>query len=277
MIDRQTAALGLVAAAAYVAAAAGELMDLDPAWVSVPVAALASTALMIVLHEATHRNASERAWVNGVIGRLAMPFVAPYCSLPTFRYLHGQHHNHTNALTDPDRFVTDGRAIGMPFRWLLYDLAYVIWYVRRLRARPLAEVVESTVLALVFDAVVVWLVTSGHLRELLLVWLLPQRLAFCLIAWGFAWLPHHGLPPGKRAQTTRARLGLEWLLTPALFAQNFHLVHHLYPRVPFHRLQSTWRGREAEIRAQGPPLVAARLPWKARARDDRSAMSGGDT
>ena len=255
--DWRTIALTTVAVAVWFGAAGGALSGRLHWWLTVPASALASVALMIALHEASHRNVSRREWVNGLLGRVAMPFIAPYCSLPTFRYLHGQHHNHTNAgaVRDPDDFVTDAPWWQLPVRWALYDAAYVGWYLGRLRQRPRREVVESTALALAFDAALVWSLASGHVGALVLVWLVPQRLAFCAIAWGFAWLPHHGLPAGRRAKTTRARLGMEWLLTPALFAQNFHLVHHLYPRVPFHALPATWRRRERDIRTLDPPLV----------------------
>jgi fatty acid desaturase len=258
MTDRRTLALATAAIAAWAASAwlltSGRLAW----WVTAPAAALATVAMMIVLHEAAHRNVSKRDWVNGLVGRLAMPFIAPYCSLPAFRYLHGQHHNHTNEASelDPDEFVSEAPWWQLPARWLLYDVAYVHWYLARLRIRPRREVAEATALALAFDAAVVWCLLNGHAIELVTLWLVPQRLAFCAIAWAFAWLPHHGLGPGERAQTTRARLGMEWLLTPALFAQNFHLVHHLHPRIPFHGLRGTWRTREDEIRALHPPLVS---------------------
>jgi ring-1,2-phenylacetyl-CoA epoxidase subunit PaaE len=256
-IDWRTVALGLASIAVWIGAAVAFLAGYAPWWLTVPAQALAGAALMIVLHEAAHRNVSRTEWVNGAVGRAAMPFIAPYCSLPSFRFLHGQHHNHTNAgaARDPDDFVTDAPWWQLPMRWVLYDVAYVRWYLRQLGARPGREVAESTAVALAFDAAVVWCIVSGNLGGLVVAWLIPQRLSFCAIAWGFAWLPHHGLPPGRRAKTTRARLGMEWLLTPALFAQNFHLVHHLYPRVPFHSLLATWRRREREIRAMDPPLV----------------------
>ena len=44
---------------------------------------------------------------------------------------------------------------------------------------------------------------------------------------------------------------MRWLF---LF-QNYHLIHHLYPSVPFYRYLKIWRLNEAEFRRQGTPVV----------------------
>ena len=36
------------------------------------------------------------------------------------------------------------------------------------------------------------------------------------------------------------RMGWEWLLTPLLVCQNYHLIHHLYPTVPFYKIHDAW-------------------------------------
>ena len=59
-----------------------------------------------------------------------------------------------------------------------------------------------------------------------------------MLAWWFDWLPHHGLEDTQsenRYRATRNRVGLEWLFTPLMLSQNYHLVHHLHPSVPFYR------------------------------------------
>ena len=37
---------------------------------------------------------------------------------------------------------------------------------------------------------------------------------------------------------------MEWLFTPLMLSQNYHLVHHLHPSVPFYRYVKTWRRNE---------------------------------
>ena len=58
------------------------------------------------------------------------------------------------------------------------------------------------------------------------------------LAWWFDWLPHHGLDETQsenRYRATRNRVGMEWLFTPLMLSQNYHLVHHLHPSIPFYR------------------------------------------
>jgi hypothetical protein len=37
---------------------------------------------------------------------------------------------------------------------------------------------------------------------------------------------------------------MEWLFTPLMLSQNYHLVHRLHPSVPFYRYLRTWRRNE---------------------------------
>jgi ring-1,2-phenylacetyl-CoA epoxidase subunit PaaE len=37
---------------------------------------------------------------------------------------------------------------------------------------------------------------------------------------------------------------MEWLLTPLMLSQNYHLVHHLHPSIPFYRYLTAWRRNE---------------------------------
>jgi fatty acid desaturase len=52
----------------------------------------------------------------------------------------------------------------------------------------------------------------------------------------------------------RNRVGLERLVSPLLLYQNYHLVHHLHPIVPFHRYITVWRRREEDYLAAEPAL-----------------------
>jgi ring-1,2-phenylacetyl-CoA epoxidase subunit PaaE len=44
------------------------------------------------------------------------------------------------------------------------------------------------------------------------------------------------------------------LLNPLLLYQNYHLVHHLHPIIPFYRYVRVWRRNEDEYLAHDPAL-----------------------
>ena len=88
-----------------------------------------------------------------------------------------------------------------------------------------------------------------------------MRLAVMWLGFAFDFLPHHGLhltPSEDRFKTTRNRVGLERLLSPLLLYQNYHLVHHLHPRIPFYKYVEVWRRKEREHLANGPVLSDVR-------------------
>ena len=69
-----------------------------------------------------------------------------------------------------------------------------------------------------------------------------------VLAWWFDWLPHHDLEDTQREnryRATRNRVGSEWMRLPCCCSQNYHLVHHLHPSIPFYRYVAAWRRNEA--------------------------------
>lgn len=230
------------------------------AWLTVPLHAFAMFGMFTVLHDAAHRGTGRARWTSEVLGRLGMLFVAPYGSFPMFRHLHLAHHGHVNegGDVDPDDWVTHGPIWLLPLRWPLVDLRYLAFWLRRIGQRPLEEVAETLSLSVVVVATMAGLVASGFGVELLLVFVVPHRIMLFVLSWWFDWLPHHGLQDTNRTdryRTTRNIVGLEWLLTPVLFGQNYHLLHHLHPIIPFYRYVQAWRQDEDEHLQQGPALV----------------------
>jgi ferredoxin-NADP reductase/fatty acid desaturase len=218
-----------------------------PRVMTIALNAVAIFVMFIVVHDASHYSISSRRWVNGVFGRAAMLFVSSAMAFPAWGFLHIEHHRHANDDEhDPDTFASHGKWWQLPFRWAAMDLAYVPFYARNLRRRPRAEVAETTALMLLTVAVIVTTLMTGSFWLLAVIYLIPERIAMVFLAWWFDWLPHHGLQDTQRDnryRATRLRVGMERLFTPLMLSQNYHLVHHLHPSVPFHRYL-TWRRNE---------------------------------
>jgi fatty acid desaturase len=229
------------------------------------VAAIAGNTLAVfmfftVMHDASHRALSTIDWLNDAIGRISVVFFSPLNAFPAFRYIHMQHHMHTNDHDgrDPDAYTGNGPKWTHPFRWATLDINYYVYYVGKLRTRPGSEKLEALISSAVTIAVVAVIVATGHGMELLLYYVIPSRLAVFALGYGFDYLPHHSLEHTGREdkfKATRLRVGLEWLLTPLMLYQNYHLVHHLHPVVPFYRYLRVWDEKEHEYLRHDPALV----------------------
>ncbi len=83
-------------------------------------------------------------------------------------------------------------------------------------------------------------------------WILPSRLALLLLAFSFDHLPHRPHLVLGRVDPYRAtHVFSDALLTPVFLYQNYHLVHHLYPGVPFYRYAQVWRDQRETLLARG--------------------------
>ena len=238
------------------------LAGLLPYPIAIVVNTVASYMFFTVLHDACHRSISQRAGVNRWLGRLSGPFVSPLASYSMFRFIHMQHHRFTNDHDgqDPDAYTSNGPAWSWPLRWATLDLSYIRFYLPRLGSRPRAEQVESVITLVVALAAVIAFALLAGLVPLLLLIILPTRLTVVFLGLAFDWLPHHGLsstPQEDRFKTTRNRVGWERLMTPVFLYQNYHLVHHLHPLIPFYRYLVAWRRNEEEYLEHDPPLATA--------------------
>lgn len=262
-LARPTAALCAGALAAWVAAIWLAVSGTWPWALTVVVNSAVGFAMFTVAHEAIHHTISSRSNVNTWLGRLAMPFFAPHGSFGSFRFIHMQHHRYTNAGDgrDPDYGTSHSSGWTAPLRWFTLDFSYWFFYLPKLLSRPRRERLGLYASLAATGAVVATLIATGHGVEMLVLWYLPVRLAVGFLGWSFDYLPHHDLEvvsASDRFKTTRNRIGAERLLTPLMLYQNYHLVHHLHPRIPFHRYIAVWRRNEGEYLDRDPELVDVR-------------------
>lgn len=263
-VELPTLALLVGAATAF---AGSTVLAVTATWwwpISVAVNAVCAFLLFTVSHDAAHNAVSTNGRVTTWMGRVATVFFAPQAGFRTWRFIHMQHHRFTNEDDgrDPDAWTHTGPRALLPLRWATVDLWYVAFYLRHVRDRPRAERVETFAQWALVAAVVVACAVTGNLLWFLALYLLPQRLAVTFLAWSFDYLPHAGLErhtaSTDRFRATRNRVGGERVLGPLLLNQNYHLVHHLHPVIPFHRYLQVWRRREAEYLDHDPALSDVR-------------------
>lgn len=239
--------------ASTMAAVAGQV----PMWASCLINGFALYVLFTPMHESLHGSVSSNQFVNDMFGRIPLLFQIPAAPLEVARWIHLAHHANTTSSDDPDNFMHHGAWWVLPFRWANFDVFYLVKFFQddsnaTKRLRPAVYMY-----AIVFLIIVAGFVVNGLALELFILWFLPSRIGLGLIGFFFVFVPHFPADISARQdkyQASTTRIGWEWVLTPFLAYHNYHLIHHLYPNVPFYNYIKIWQLRYEEITANNPSI-----------------------
>ena len=223
--------------------------------------AIASYLAFPIAHDATHSTVFKNRRMNDWAGRTAMLLLEPGPFFQVFRFIHMKHHRFTNdPIKDPDVYSGTGPKWQLPLRWLTLDFIYFKNYLAPnvFRKRPKKERFEFYFSVLFAVGVLALMTLAGWLQHYLLLFFIPTRIAKFFIIIAFDFLPHYphqAYAKDEPYRCTSNRVGFEWLLTPLLIYQNYHLVHHLYPAVPFYRYLKIWNSKKHFHESQNPAIT----------------------
>ena len=256
-----TLALAVVLPAAFTGLVYLALTDRVPAWACTPFIAYVSFAHYTLVHEAVHGNIVARDrrlfWVNTLVGWIGA--IGLGIGWPLLQRTHVLHHAHTNTDQDPDFDVKGSLARligkwlkGVPQSLIPVSLARYIsrdGYATLEGLFSKAEIRQSALVTWVTIALLILSAATGHVVDWLFLLFIPQQVAVLLLMIFFQWLPHYPFDRSERYHNTRISL---WpggdLLT---FQQNLHLVHHLWPSVPFYRYRRLYEALKPNLVAEG--------------------------
>ena len=227
-----------------------------PLWVCMLINGVIAYGFYTIHHEANHKNISGRytqfRFIDQIMGNVAaFPL---HLNFVAYAPSHLLHHAHTNVPDrDPDAFMAGpGKAI-VP-RWLVSTIMKTLLCVPGLNKalpavlpEPLGSAARSYTtsrkgLMYYNQACLAILILSfifGAGKEVLMLWWLPAQIGALILQVWFVWLPHHDFSETSRYRNTRIR---GWFgSTIMLLGQDHHLIHHLYPRVPFYKYRSLYR------------------------------------
>ncbi len=238
------------------------LQHLIPVWLAIGVLAVASFMFFTVLHDGVHRSLM-RGYprMNEVVANISGAILSPLAISDAFRYVHFKHHRHTNeSEIDPDMWSGIGYWWTLPLQWMTADIRYAQIVLQDWR--DIAPAKRRKILIGVLTTFGLYALSwpLGWGWEATLFWLVPSRLAIGWLAFAFNFLPHHPHTVEQAHNpyaSTNIREGGEPLMTGLFLYQNYHLIHHLFPSVPFYRYVSIWRQRRTEFRGLGAPVVGA--------------------
>ncbi len=196
-------------------------------------------ALYTVVHEAVHANISSRRkdlrWIDEVAGIIAC--VPLWLNYHQHKRQHMEHHAHTNEDIDPDIY-----ARGSFWGWIFLRLPVaLLGYFnpvqqyrdcQRFNCTP-REYVYTAISFTGYSLLVIGLLAAGFWREVLFLWFIPWWIGQTVMLTFFTWTPHHDHHETGRYRNTR--VSLFPLANFLLQGQNYHLIHHMMPGIPYYR------------------------------------------
>jgi fatty acid desaturase len=249
-----------------------------PGWISTPLMVVLLAWHMSFQHELTHGHPTRNASINRLIGLVPLAVWYPF---DTYKVNHLKHHDDTH-LTEPgvdteSNYVADEDAarMGAVGLWLKTSQRTVLGRFVLGPALMIFELILSTVRsAMRGDSALlkVWVV---HLPLLaLLLWGLEKYTAisawyYCFAmaypALGLAMLrslyEHRpGVLPAHRTVINEA--ALPWRLL--YLNNNYHVVHHAYPDVPWYKIPALYAADRDGYRARNAGFVVPGYGWLIR-------------
>lgn len=232
-------------------------------WATAPLALLAASAVMGLIqldHDAWHGNLF-RGRGDRVFGE-AMSLLVGIAFAP-LRHDHLAHHRYNRTARDPDAYNA-GRdspglrllfyavvLLGLPLSLIYFNVLYPLLHFTRRELAGHALVLLAY--AGLYAAVFAWLAGRGLLAGAVEVWLAPVLLASPINGLKSIADHHRNVWNGDRlhtATTTRSTPAVTFLWN----GLNYHLDHHLFPRVPGYNLAALHRHLRPQLLAAGAPV-----------------------
>jgi fatty acid desaturase len=223
--------------------------------------------LFTPMHEAGHMNVSgprkDLRWIDELLGWLSgITLFAPFY---VFKVIHFRHHAHTNdPEKDPDHWLASKNLFQLIFHSVTIFPVYVIngfkmlFIEKQLNSKVRRELIIAFIVLIIFLVVLgLWISWHNWIYPLML-WILPAVIAQGFLAFAFDWLPHH--PHQEQKPWLNTRVFDIPGLSVLLLSQNYHLIHHLHPRIPFYKYKNAYDDVSDKIADKGVDVIQWNSP-----------------
>jgi len=197
-----------------------------------------------------HSSISKNKYINNILGGLSHYWLGPTANWYGFKYNHMMHHRHTNVSElDPDYWSSLNGPGGPKFvgiRWATMDIPYWINSLKHFYKKDYICKIKVLIYQIPIISLLISSIYYGFFTNLLLFWIIPARITLIILAYTFDFLPHypHDSHIHEDRYKTTSYLSVPWYVRPIFtfltFYQNYHVIHHLYPSVPFYKYKKMW-------------------------------------
>jgi beta-carotene hydroxylase len=260
-----TVILGMVVVLSYLATVALVLAGALSLWFAVPAVAVLTYAAYTVVHDSVHGsitgNHESLRWINKALGLMAAWILM--IPLTAHRHEHMAHHRHANdPVHDPDFAVERMResvpaAIRAAMQITVGQFSHYFTY--RWNKAPAKQ---NLVLCLEVAAAILprlAVLVTGYWLEGLALFGIAWLVGVIVLLYLFAYIVHRPHQEVGRYLDTSTILvpgPLGKVLTWLWLFQNYHAIHHLFPRVPFYHYAKLYEEIDEVMAAKGAPVYS---------------------
>jgi beta-carotene hydroxylase len=226
-----------------------------PHWLCFSVNTLALHCSGTVIHDACHQSAHRNRIVNAILGHCSALILV--FAFPVFTRVHLQHHGNVNhPKDDPDHYVSTGGPLWLiAVRFLYHE---VFFFQRQLWRNY--ELLEWFISRLIVITIVYISVQYHFLGYILNFWFIPAFIVGITLGLFFDYLPHR--PFVERSRWKNARVYPGKVLNILILGQNYHLIHHLWPSIPWYNYQPAYYLMKPLLDEKGSPQTSGLLQKK---------------
>ncbi|MDX2215823.1 MAG: fatty acid desaturase [Oculatellaceae cyanobacterium bins.114] len=197
-----------------------------------------------VIHDASHNVAHRDRIMNAILGHGSAIMLG--FSFPVFTRVHMQHHANVNDPdNDPDHFVSTGGPLFLIAARFFYHEIY--FFKRRLWRK--FELLEWFIARLIVATVVYFAVQYDFIGYIFNFWFSPALVVGIALGLFFDYLPHR--PFQERDRWKNARVYPNPILNGLIMGQNYHLIHHLWPSIPWYHYQTAYYATQPLLDSKG--------------------------
>lgn len=260
-------ALGLSSAAA--------LYGLWPIWAAMLLNGYLLLMQFMAVHDGIHQSIggddARYRWLNNALAWIGgVATLIPYRGYDT---MHLVHHRYTNDFErDPDTWCAGTNPVFLVLRFFTQTPHYIYMMTKFGFWRDPRERIGYWIAAT--HHILAWSLVGvgfayGFGREILMLWIIPTFLNVALIGLVFNYLPHRPHDSQERYTDSGVFL-LPWpihrLVSALDMFQTYHLMHHLFPRIPFYRIGRAFHEMRPILEAEGAPIHDWTHAWDGKGR-----------
>ena len=258
-----TAILGLTAAGLYFALPFLVATGMVPFLAAAPAMAVLTYLAYTALHEAAHGSVSGShqglRWINELVGYVSGLVLG--VPLTAHRHEHLAHHRHTNDPdADPDFLLSDLTrsplaAVRAAAKGIFQNYRYYLKHRWSLGNASQNRAFCLEILAIVGVRLAIMLLTDPVAA--LALFLIGGLGGTIILGFLFANLVHNPYQDVGRYVDTSTIVApgpVNGVMTWLWLFQNYHSIHHLFPRVPFYRYREIFDEIEPIMLARGAPI-----------------------